>query len=156
MFRAAIQLHDIFFFGMHGPRPGERTEGSVGLLPTKNLRCPQSTYAGATRITSYLTPVDPGGAGPQPCGVADPSRRGGVILSPPTRKKNLAMRGARGTLRAATSGPYVDGATDFPKSAAIQLLVQQSIVHPLLETCRNFSHKFSKKKKYFATSCMYM
>ena len=39
------------------------------------------------------------------------------MLSPPDTKI-FAMRGARGTLRAATSGPYVAGATDFPKSAA--------------------------------------
>ena len=42
---------------------------------------------------NFLTSVGPGGAGPQLCGVADPSRRGGVMLPPPPRHENIRYEG---------------------------------------------------------------
>ena len=41
---------------MHVPSPGERTGGSVGLLPTKNLRCPpEHLYAAVTGATAHAS-----------------------------------------------------------------------------------------------------
>ena len=77
-----------FFFAgkcvMHVPRPGERTEGSVGLLPTKNLRCPSKHLrrGHGDNVLSYFRR-------PRPCwsatvaDVADPSRLGGGYRPPP-------------------------------------------------------------------------
>ena len=62
---------------MHVSRPGER-KGLSDSYQLKTCGVPQSTYAGATRITTYVTST---------------SRRGGVMLSPPTRKYSLC--GAR-------------------------------------------------------------
>ena len=64
------------------PALGSGRGGLSDSYRLKTCGVPQSTYAGATGITSYLSSVDPGGAGPQRCGVADPSRRRGVMLSP--------------------------------------------------------------------------
>ena len=92
---------------MHVPRPGERTGGSVGLLPTKNLRCPpKHLCAGVTGTTAHASATP---AVPARNVVVLRARlvEGGVMLTPP-RHEILAVRGARGTRRAAASGPCLN------------------------------------------------
>ena len=51
---------------MHVPRPGERTEGSVGLLPTKNLRCPSKQLRRGHAHGPKLRGPEEGIVGPPP------------------------------------------------------------------------------------------
>ena len=81
--------HYLFFFFfagkcvMHVPRPGERAEGSVGLLPTKNLRCPpKHLYAGVTGATVHAS-ATPAVPGPHPIMRTPSRRRGGKMLTAP-------------------------------------------------------------------------
>ena len=90
--------------------------GRRGLSDSYRLKTcgvPQSTYAGATGITSYLTSVDPGGAGPQRLRTLRTRLVEGEGIDHPLDISSL--RGARETLRATTSCPFCEGATDFPQ-----------------------------------------
>ena len=97
------------------PALGSGRRGLSDSYRLKTCGVPQSTYAGATGITSYLSSVDPGGAGPQRCGVADPSRRRGGNAVPPRHLVLIAVRGARGTLRAANLGSIYSWSDGFPQ-----------------------------------------
>ena len=96
---------------MHVPRPGERTEGSVGLLPTKNLRCPSKHLrrGHGDNVLSYFRR-------PRRCRSATVLRTRLVEGEDIDRPLDIcSLRGARETLRATTSRPFCDGATDFPQ-----------------------------------------